>query len=115
MAARPLTPSATGAITGRMRTFLWPADDGWPYPDGEGDQVDVAGETDLDLLTVTTDRHLLDGLDPVERRVVTASFGLGGIDVRTISELHDELGMADDEVTHALDTGLEKIRLHLEA
>lgn len=98
-----------------MRTFLWPAEDGWPYPDGEGDQVDLAGEADLDLLAVSTDRHLLDGLDPVERRVVTASFGLGGIDERSISELHDELGMPATEVSHALDSGLAKIRLHLQA
>ncbi|HEX4979306.1 MAG TPA: hypothetical protein VFV35_04505 [Acidimicrobiales bacterium] len=96
-----------------MRTFLWPAEDGWPYPDSEEEQIDVAGEPDLDLLAVRTDRHLLDGLDPVERRVVTASFGLGGSDERSIAQLHDELGMPDTEISHALGTGLQKLRLHL--
>ncbi|HVM07410.1 MAG TPA: hypothetical protein VM345_03020 [Acidimicrobiales bacterium] len=98
-----------------MRTFLWPAEDGWPYPDGEGDLVDVAGETDDDLLSITTDRHLFDDLDPLERRVISASFGLGGVDERSIAELHDELGIDDLDLVHARDTGLEKLRAHLRA
>lgn len=99
-----------------MRTFLWPAEDGWPYPDGEGDQIDVRGESDDDLLALVNDRrHVLDGLDPVERRVVTSSFGLGGVEVRTITELRDELGVSDDLLERAMGSGLAKIKAHLEA
>ena len=97
-----------------MPTFLWPADDGWPYPDGEADQVDVMGETDDDLLSVATDRHLFDDLDPLERRVIKASFGLGGVEMRTIHQLHDELGLPDARLNSAMDTGLAKLRTHLQ-
>ena len=98
-----------------MRTFLWPAEDGWPYPDGEGDQVDLEGETDVDLLAVSADRHLFDDLDPLERRVVQASFGLAGVEERTLPELHDELGLSDDELAIAMGSGLAKIKAHLQA
>ena len=96
-----------------MPTFLWPAEDGWPYPDGEGDQVDVAGEVDDDLLAITSDRHLLDDLDTLERRVITASFGLGGTDVRSIPELRQELGLTYGDVESAMGSGLAKLRAHL--
>ncbi|HEX7168354.1 MAG TPA: hypothetical protein VF230_15345 [Acidimicrobiales bacterium] len=98
-----------------MRTFIWPADDGWPYPDGEGDQVDVRGEADDDLLSVTADRHLLDGLDPLERRVIKSSFGLGGAEVMSVTELHRELGVPDTDIQHAMGTGLAKLKAHLQA
>ena len=98
-----------------MRAFPWRSDDGWPYPDGEGDRIDVDGEVDDDLLAITTDRHLLDDLDPVERRVITASFGLGGAAERTMAQLHDELGLPDVAIEQAMGTGLEKLRAHLQA
>ena len=43
---------------------MWAAEDGWPYPDALGDFVDLAGEADDDLLSVTADTHLFDTLDP---------------------------------------------------
>ena len=96
-------------------TFLWPAEDGWPYPDGEGDTVDVAGEADDDLLSVIADRHLLDDLDPLEREVITASFGLGGTEMRSIPQLRSELGVPADAIEGAMGSGLAKIRAHLQA
>lgn len=96
-----------------MPTFLWPAEDGWPYPDAEEDAVDVTGEADDDLLAVMTDNHLLDELNPIEQRVIKASFGLRGTPMRSIGELHDELGMSDDAIQGAMGTGLAKLRTHL--
>lgn len=96
-----------------MRTFVWPAEDGWPYPDGDGDQVDVGGEVDDDLLTICSDRHVFDSLDHLERLVIVESFGLEGHDVLTIHELHDLLGISDADLEHAMDTGLEKLRTQL--
>lgn len=91
----------------------WAADDGWPYPDARGDLVDVGGEVDDDLLSVRTDAHLLDALDGVEREVVTAQFGLGGHQLRSMQQLCGDLGLPRREVEGALGSGLAKIRSHL--
>ena len=92
---------------------LWAAEDGWPYPDALGDLVDVAGEADDDLLAVMVDRHLLDDLDPVEREVVLARFGLQGHEVRTMKQLRTDLHLPRGEIRDALGSGLEKLRVHL--
>ena len=94
---------------------LWAAEDGWPYPDALGDFVDLAGEADDDLLSVTVDTHLLDSLDPLEREVVSAQFGLRGHELRTAAQLHDDLGLSDATIASALGSGLEKLRIHLSA
>ncbi len=94
---------------------LWAAEDGWPYPDALGDFVDLAGEADDDLLSVTVDTHLLDSLDPLEREVVSAQFGLRGHELRTVAQLHDDLGLSDAAIASALGSGLEKLRIHLSA
>ena len=94
---------------------LWAAEDGWPYPDALGDFVDVAGEADDDLLSVTVDTHLLDSLDPLEREVVSAQFGLRGHALRTLDQLHDDLGLPDRDLQSALGSGLDKLRIHLSA
>ncbi|HVF32005.1 MAG TPA: hypothetical protein VM933_03110 [Acidimicrobiales bacterium] len=92
---------------------LWPAEDGWPYPDALGDLVDVAGEADDDLLAVRVDTHLFDTLSDLEREVIAARFGLRGHEMRTMTQLHDDLGVADDDLRDAYADGLEKLRLHL--
>ena len=94
---------------------LWAAEDGWPYPDALGDFVDVAGEADDDLLSVRADTHLFDTLDPIEREVVAARFGLRGHEIRTLAQLHDDLGVTDAALETALGSGLEKLRIHLSA
>lgn len=98
-----------------MPTFLWPAEDGWPYPDPDGEASMAMAEdpTDDDLLAVRVDAHLFDGLDPVEREVITATFGLEGHPLRTIGQLHDELGLSNAQLEGAMGTGLAKLRAHL--
>lgn len=98
-----------------MPTFLWPAEDGWPYPDGEAETALADDPTDDDLLALRTDAHLLDDLDPVERRVITAAFGLDGQPLRTIPQLRDELGLTGADVEGAMGSGLAKLRAHLRA
>lgn len=98
-----------------MSSFLWPAEDGWPYPDPAGDMVDVESDMDDDMISVVTDTHLLDDLDPLEREVVCARFGLRGHEVRSIGELHEELGVPLALLETAYGTGLEKVRVHLTA
>ncbi len=95
---------------------LYPAEGGWPYADGEPEQVDLDASVDDDILSLrTTHAHLFDTLDPLERRVVTAHYGLDGADPRSMKELHADLGLSRAEVREALAGGLAKLRIHLNA
>ncbi len=98
-----------------MSTFLWAAEDGWPYPDALGDLVDVESGADDDLLSVVNDTHLLDTLDPLEREVVSARFGLRGHEVRTMKQLHADLGLSRSDLRLALGSALAKLRARLSA
>jgi DNA-directed RNA polymerase sigma subunit (sigma70/sigma32) len=94
---------------------LWPAEDGWPYPDALGDFVEVGGEADDDLLAVRVDNHLFDTLSDLEREVIAARFGLRGHEVRTMTQLRSDLGVGGDDLRSAYGSGLEKLRIHLSA
>jgi DNA-directed RNA polymerase sigma subunit (sigma70/sigma32) len=98
-----------------MATFLWPAEDGWPYPDSGPEIVDLDAESDDDLMSLTVPAHLFDDLEPVERAVIQGRFGLGGATVRSMRELQDDLGIPRAELRAALGSGLEKLRAHLVA
>lgn len=97
-----------------MRTFLWPADGGWPYPDSGPEIVDPQAEVDDDLLSlIAGSAHLLDGLSDTERRVITEHYGLGGRSACTMRELHRETGLSRAELRDALGSGLGKLRVRL--
>ncbi|HET9443110.1 MAG TPA: hypothetical protein VFO65_07285 [Acidimicrobiales bacterium] len=96
-----------------MSTFAWPTEDGWPYPDALGDLVDIEGGADDDLISISADSHLLDSLDPLERAVVLGRFGLNGHAVRTMKQLHADLGVPRNDLKLALGSGLAKLRAHL--
>lgn len=98
-----------------MGTFLWPADDGWPYPDAQGDLVDVESGADDELLSLMNDIHLLDSLEPIEREVVSARFGLRGHEMRTMKQLQGDLGLPRNDLRLALGSGLAKLRSRLSA
>jgi DNA-directed RNA polymerase sigma subunit (sigma70/sigma32) len=99
-----------------MPTFVWPAEDGWPYPDSPDEAIDLDGEADDDLLSVTaTSAHLLDHLNPLEREVVRSRFGLGGYPERTMRELVMETGLPRADLRDALGTGLAKLRSQLQS
>lgn len=94
---------------------LWPAEDGWPYPDALGDLVEVGGEADDDLVAVRVDNHLFDSLSELEREVIAARFGLRGHRIRTMHELGSDLGIGSDDLRSAYGSGIEKLRIHLSA
>ena len=96
-----------------MTMTRWQVEDGWPYPDALGDVVDVAGEADDDLVAIRVDTHLFDTLSALEREVIAARFGLAGHEVRTMTQLHHDLGVDGDDLRHAYAEGLEKLRIHL--
>ena len=101
---------------GGMSTFVWPTDDGWPYPDTPDEAVDLDGEADDDLLNLTaTSQHLLDHLSPLEREVVCARFGLAGQRERSMRELISATGLPRADLRDALGSGLNKLRVQLRA
>jgi DNA-directed RNA polymerase sigma subunit (sigma70/sigma32) len=100
-----------------MSSYLWPSEDGWPYPDGEAPELadPDAGVDDDALLLKTAPAHLFDSLEPLERQVVTAHYGLDGSPPRSMKELHADLGLTRAEVRDALASGLAKLRTNLTA
>lgn len=97
-----------------MATFVWPAEDGWPYPDSQDEVTDLAADIDVDVLSLRTgSAHLLDGLDDMERGVITARYGLDGQPPRSMKQLRGELGLSRADLRQALGSGLEKLRSQL--
>ncbi|TML41335.1 MAG: hypothetical protein E6G27_07475 [Actinobacteria bacterium] len=96
-----------------MSSYVWPSDDGWPYPDTAREVVDPGADMDEDLIWLRMRPHLLDGLAPLERQVIAARFGLGGQPIRSMKELHAETGLARSELREAMGSGLAKLRLNL--
>lgn len=98
-----------------MSTFVWPTDDGWPYPDSPPEVVDLDGEADDDLLNLTAaPTQLLATLSPLEQEVVRARFGLGGHPLWSMRELAAATGLARGDLRDALGSGLAKLRMQLQ-
>lgn len=97
-----------------MRTFPWRTEDGWPYADSDNDVIDPASELDEDLLNLTVPpRHLLDDLEPLERTVLGARYGLAGQQLRSMKELQAVTGLPRSELRAAIGSGLAKLRARL--
>ena len=95
----------------------WPSDEGWPYPDSDAgvdqvdEPVDPAAGVDDDLVCLhTLSSHLFDDLDPLERSVLTARYGLDGRAPRSMRDIQHTLGMPRAELRAALGGGLQKLR-----
>lgn len=97
-------------------SYLYPGEGGWPYADGEPDLVDLSAAVDDDAFSIrSSPAHLFDTLEPLERQVVTAHYGLDGTRPRSMKELHTDLGLSRADLRDALAGGLAKLRLHLSA
>ena len=97
-----------------MRTFLWPAEDGWPYPDSGKEVTDPDADVDDELLSIRVPPpHLFDRLDPLERRVITTHYGLGGQPPRNMKQLHADTGLSRAQLRQVLGSGLAKLRTQL--
>ena len=96
----------------------WQTEEGWPYPDESDDDpvdpvdLDSLADDDLLCLKVRND-HLFDRHDPLERRVVSARFGLDGTGMRSMRQLGHELHVPRGQLHSALDRGLGKLRTEL--
>jgi DNA-directed RNA polymerase sigma subunit (sigma70/sigma32) len=94
----------------------WPSDEGWPYDDGVRSFSEMTDVTEFDDELVSLHAaapHLFDDLEPVERQILTARFGLDGGPARTLKELQRELGLPRDDLRAAYADGLAKLRRHL--
>jgi DNA-directed RNA polymerase sigma subunit (sigma70/sigma32) len=101
-----------------MRSFPWPGDDGWPYRDSDGvvaDGVeDLAAMADDDLLSLqAVSERAMATLEPLERQVIGARFGIDGTPLRSMKQLHADTGLPRAELRLALGSGLAKLRTHL--
>jgi DNA-directed RNA polymerase sigma subunit (sigma70/sigma32) len=99
-----------------MTSFIWPNDEGWPYPDGEGESPRLADDLDLDddVLTLRSPTsHVFDTLDPLERQVIQSRYGLAGQPPRSMKQLGAELGMDRADLREVLGSGLHKLRTQL--
>jgi len=95
-------------------TSSWITEEGWPYPDALDDWIDLESEADDDLLSLRMrPRHLYDDLNPLERQVIAARFGLDGAPVRTMKQLLLDTGLPRADLKGALGTGLAKLRRQL--
>ena len=96
-----------------MRSYLWP-EDGWPYPDSNAELPDLDSNVDEDAVVLRgLGPRLFEFLDPLERQVITAHYGLDGSPPRTMKELHHEMGLPRTELREALAGGLAKLRATL--
>jgi DNA-directed RNA polymerase sigma subunit (sigma70/sigma32) len=97
-----------------MSSYLWPNDDGWPYPDADRDLADEAADVDDDILALrAAPPQLFADLDPLERAVITSRFGLQGAPQRTMKQLHYDLGVPRADLREALGSALAKLRSNL--
>jgi len=96
-----------------MRSYLWP-EDGWPYPDSKAELPDLDSNIDEDALVLREmGPKLFEFLEPLERQVIQAHYGLDGSPPRTMKELHHELGLPRTELRETLAAGLAKLRASL--
>ena len=96
-----------------MRSYLWP-EDGWPYPDSKAELPDLDSNIDEDAMVLRgMGPKLFEFLDPLERQVITAHYGLDGSPPRTMKELHHDMDLPRTELREALAAGLAKLRASL--
>ena len=97
-----------------MSSYVWPDETGWPYPDVERETPDAAGDVDDDVVLLrAAPGHLYDRLEPLERQVIAAHYGLDGTTPRSMKQLHHEMGLSRAELREALGAGLAKLRISL--
>jgi DNA-directed RNA polymerase sigma subunit (sigma70/sigma32) len=96
-----------------MRPYLWP-EDGWPYPDPKVELADLDATIDDDAMVLRgMGTKLMEFLEPLERQVITAHYGLDGAPARTMKELHHDTGLPRADLREALAGGLAKLRTTL--
>ncbi len=97
-----------------MSSYVWPDETGWPYPDSQREWPDTASDVDDDVVLLrAAPAHLFDRLEPLERQVIAAHYGLDGAAPRSMKQLHHEMGLSRAELREVLGSGLAKLRISL--
>lgn len=98
-----------------MGAFVWPSEDGWPYPDAEVDLIDptMPGEDDDLLFLRMRGRRVLGSLNAMERQVITARLGLDGRGVRSFEQIQATTGLPPSRAVDVMGAGLAKLRRQL--
>ena len=92
------------------------SEDGWPYPDDDDapellEPPDPRYEHDDDLVALhALRRDAVLGLTATERAVIAQRFGFDGHPPRTLTEIHDALGLPRREIRETLLHGVAKLR-----
>ena len=89
----------------------WPGEDGWPYPDSEKEPADPDEWYDDDAVAFRASPPSLERLEPLERQVLVAHYGIDGSPPRTMKQLHHELNLPRTDLRDALAGGLAKLRI----
>jgi DNA-directed RNA polymerase sigma subunit (sigma70/sigma32) len=93
-------------------TPLFPAEDGWPYPDTDG-ETPAADDIDLDLLELRVDTHCYDALTGAERRVLFLRYGLGNERAHTMKDIARTFDLTHTEARELLGRAIDKVRTRL--
>jgi DNA-directed RNA polymerase specialized sigma24 family protein len=94
---------------------LFPTDEGWPYPDSDGEPMltdagyVVDDDVDLDALQLVANAHAFDGLSPAERDALDRRFWQG----QSMKEMAHSLGCTHAEVAVVLGHAVDKVRFRL--
>ena len=57
--------------------------------------------------------RVLDDLEPLERLLIAARFGVGGHEIRSMKQLHADTGLSRADLRASLGSGLTKLRTQL--
>lgn len=91
---------------------LFPSDDGWPYPDVVGHELEADDDIDLDALELRCDPHVFADLTELEHFVVTHRYGLT-CDPCSMKDLARFLDCSSAEASAVLGAAIDKLRTRL--
>jgi len=91
---------------------LFPSDDGWPYPDAVGPELESDDDIDLDALELRCDPHVFADLTELEHYVVTHRYGLS-CEACSMKELALSLDCSHAEAAAVLGAAIDKLRTKL--
>jgi DNA-directed RNA polymerase sigma subunit (sigma70/sigma32) len=91
---------------------LFPSDDGWPYPDVIGLELEADDDIDLDALELRCDPHVFADLTELEHFVVIHRYGLA-CDPCSMKELARSLECSQAEASAVLGAAIDKLRTRL--
>jgi hypothetical protein len=91
---------------------LFPSDDGWPYPDAVGLELEADDDIDLDALELRCDPHVFADLTELEHFMVTHRYGLA-CNPCSMKELALWLDCSHAEASAVLGAAIDKLRTRL--